>query len=309
MTDVSFREIATGLRFPEGPIWCRDGSILLVELEAGALTRVYPDGSVVRIAHLGGSPNGAAIGPDGACYVCNSGGFAWHEDAEGLRMTGQGNAYTGGRIERVDLKTGEVTRLYKETEHGELRGPNDLVFDRHGGFWFTDSGKTRPREMDRGGVYYALPDGSSIRQVVYPMITPNGIGLSSDESTLYVAETPTGRLWKFRIVAPGVIDPEPWPSPNGGSLLVGLPGYQLLDSLAVDAEGFICVATLMNGGITIVAPDGSAVRHVALPDRYTTNLCWGGADLKTAYVTLGQSGKLVAIDWHCAGQPLNYPRI
>ncbi|UOM36567.1 SMP-30/gluconolactonase/LRE family protein [Acuticoccus sp. I52.16.1] len=301
-----FREIASGLRFPEGPVWCADGTLLVVELEAGALTRIGLDGSAERVAILGGSPNGAAIGPDGACYVCNSGGFAWHEDAEGLRMTGQGTAYSGGRIERVDLATGAVTRLYDRTEHGELRGPNDLVFDRHGGFWFTDSGKTRPRDMDRGGVYYAHPDGSSIRQVIFPLMTPNGVGLSREEDKLYVAETPTGRLWEFDVVAPGEVAPLPWPSPNGGRLLAGLPDYQLLDSLAVDSEGSVCVATLMNGGITVVSRDG--VRHLPLPDRYTTNLCWGGPDLRTAYVTFGQSGRLVALDWHCAGLALNFSR-
>lgn len=223
-------------------------------------------------------------------------------------MTGQGSRYTGGRIERVDLSSGSVTRLYDRTDHGELRGPNDLVFDRNGGFWFTDSGKTRPRDMDRGGVYYALPDGSSVRQVIYPLMTPNGVALSRDEDKLYVAETPTGRLWEFDVTAPGVVDLRPWPSPNGGRLLAGLAGYQLLDSMAVDSEGSICVATLMNGGITVVPRSGAAARHIPLPDRYTTNLCWGGPDLQTAYVTLGQSGRLVAMDWHCPGQPLNYSR-
>ncbi|MGI4952422.1 MAG: SMP-30/gluconolactonase/LRE family protein [Janthinobacterium lividum] len=303
---TEFREIANGLRFPEGPIACADGSVLLVELESGALTRVLPDGRKQRVAHLGGSPNGAAIGPDGACYICNSGGFAWHEDTEGLRMTGQGTAYTGGRIERVDLATGAVTRLYDRTEHGELRGPNDLVFDRQGGFWFTDAGKTRPREMDRGGIYYALPDGSAIRQVVYPLMVPNGIGLSRDETRLYVAETPTGRVWEYEITAPGVIDLKPWPSPNGGRLLAGVPGYQMFDSMAVDGEGNICVATLMNGGITVISTDGAQVRHLPLPDRYTTNLCWGGPDLSTAYITLAQSGRLIALPWPRPGLPLNF---
>lgn len=302
-----WKEIASGLRFPEGPIWCSDGTLIVVELEAGALTRIRLDGSHERIALLGGSPNGAAIGPDGACYVCNSGGFAWHEDAAGLRMIGQGENYSGGRIERVDLATGAVSRLYERTEHGELRGPNDLVFDQQGGFWFTDSGKTRPRDMDRGGVYYALPDGSSIRQVIFPLMTPNGIGLSREEDKLYVAETPTGRLWEFDIRAPGEVELLPWPSPNGGRLIAGLPDYQLLDSLAVDAEGSVCVATLMNGGITVVT-SGKEPRHLPLPDAYTTNLCWGGPDLRTAYITLAQSGRVIAADWHCAGQPLNFAR-
>jgi len=77
MTD--FTEIASGLRFPEGPIAMDDGSIILVEIERGTLSRVSPDGEISVIADLGGGPNGAAIGPDGAVYVCNNGGFAWHD--------------------------------------------------------------------------------------------------------------------------------------------------------------------------------------------------------------------------------------
>ena len=77
-----------------------------------------------------------------------------------------------------------------------------------------------------------------------------------------------------------------FPSPNGGELVAGLPGYQLFDSLAVDAEGNICVATLFNGGITVISPDGKSIEHVPMPDVYTTNLCFGGKDLRTAYVTL-----------------------
>jgi gluconolactonase len=300
------RTIATGLRFPEGPIAMSDGTVVLVEIERGTLSRVTPDGRTEVIAKLGGGPNGAAIGPDGAVYVCNNGGLRWHEDQNGLRPVGQPDDYTGGRIERVDLATGAVRVLYTGTDRGPLKGPNDLVFDRAGGLWFTDLGKTRERNMDRGGVYYASADGSQIREVIYPMLTPNGIGLSPDESRLYVAETHTGRLWAFDLDAPGVVRRRKFPSPNGGELVAGLPGYQLFDSLAVDAEGNICVATLFNGGITVISPDGAKVEHVPMPDLYTTNLCFGGPELRTAFVTLSVSGRLVALDWPRSGLALNF---
>jgi gluconolactonase len=128
-----------------------------------------------------------------------------------------------------------------------LKGPNDLVFDAQGGFYFTDLGKVRGREMDRGAVYYARADGSFITEIVFPMMTPNGIGLSPDETTLHVAATEPARLWAFDIVEPGVVRKEPWPSPHGGRLVAGVGGYQRFDSLALDAEGRICVATLING--------------------------------------------------------------
>ena len=66
------------------------------------------------------------------------------------------------------------------------------MFDAHGGFYFTDLGKTRAREMDRGAVYYAKADGSSIKAVAYPTITANGCALSPDGRKLYFAETEVG---------------------------------------------------------------------------------------------------------------------
>ena len=301
-----FRLVAQGLQFPEGPIALPDGDLLFVEIARGTLSRAAPGGAVTVVARLGGGPNGAAIGPDGHCYVCNNGGFDWHSDADGLRPTGQARDYTGGRIERVNLDTGKVDVLYRDVNGVGLRGPNDIVFDKQGGFWFTDAGKGRARELDRGGIYYARTDGSLISEVVYPMLTPNGIGLSQDERTLYVAETQTGRVWSFEITSPGEVRKKPFPSPNGGTLVTGLGGLRLLDSLALDGKGNICVATLFDSGIAVVSPDGKLVRHVPVPDTFTTNICFGGKGLQTAYITMSQSGRLVSVQWPDGGQVLNF---
>ena len=297
--------LAEGLKFPEGPIAMPDGSIVLVEIARGTLSRVT-DGDIRVIADLGGGPNGAAIGPDGRCYVCNNGGFAWVERGNRIYPGEQDDDYSGGRIEAVNLDTGEAEVLYTHCDGLPLRGPNDIVFDRTGGFWFTDHGKTRSRERDRTGVFYATPDGSSIREVIFPMEGPNGIGLSPDEDEVYVAETPTGRMWAFELAAPGRLQGERRDRPDGGRLLPGRLGYCLYDSLAVDAEGNVCVATIIDGGITIVSPEGAPAKHVPLPDRLTTNICFGGKDLQTAFVTLSSTGKLVSMPWETPGLPLNF---
>ncbi|MGI4814853.1 MAG: SMP-30/gluconolactonase/LRE family protein [Janthinobacterium lividum] len=296
------------LRFPEGPVALADGSVLLVEVEAGVVSRVFADGRKVVVARPGGGPNGLAIGPDGAAYLCNNGGFDWHETPEGGLHPGlQPADFGGGRIERIDLRTGDVKVLYTASPNGPLRGPNDIVFDAAGGFWFSDMGKRRPREVDSGGVYYAKIDGSEIREVVFPMTTPNGVGLSPAGDRLYVAETSPGRLWAFQIDEPGRLRPDPTSlAPHGGTLLVGLPGYQMLDSLAVDAAGNVCVATLLNGGITVVSPDGSSVQHIPMPDRSTTNICFGGPDMRTAYVTLSHHGRLLVTPWSQPGLKLHW---
>ena len=307
MPGPNLKEITSGLRFPEGPVAMPDGSVLVVEIEAGRLTRVAPDGGKTTVSQHTGGPNGAAIGPDGKVYVCNNGGFNWHEDPKyGLRPTGQADDYSGGRIERVDLATGAIETLYTQCDGFPLKGPNDLVFDAHGGFYFTDLGKTRAREMDRGAVYYAKADGSSIKVVAFPTLTANGCALSPDGKTLYFAETEAARLWAMDVLGAGEVRREPWPSVHGGRL-VGCPGgFQRFDSMAVDSAGNICVATLINGGITVFSPDGRNVHHIPMPDLYATNICFGGPDLRTAYVTLSGSGRLVAFEWERPGLRLNW---
>src|SRR5262249_31401043 len=151
---------------------------------------------------------------------------------------------------RIDIETGKVEVVYASCDGHMLRGPNDIVFDREGGFYFTDHGKRRPRDVDLGALHYAKTDGSLIRELVQPMIMPNGVGLSPDEKTVYVAETRTGHLWAFDVEAPGVIRKTP-PHENGGRHLAGPAGFTSFDSLAVEHNGNICVASLVLGGINV----------------------------------------------------------
>jgi gluconolactonase len=301
---MEITELARGLRFPEGPVWLPDGSVLVVEIARGTLTRVGPDGSVDVVAHCGGGPNGAAMGPDGRVYVCNNGGFEWQERGGYLLPGNQAADYAGGRIQRVDLATGEVEDLYTEVDGHPLCGPNDLVFDETGGFWFTDHGKNRPRDRDRGGVYYARADGSSVTEVLHPLDAPNGIGLSPDGRELYVAETHQGRLYRWSLEGPGRIAGYFGPE-HRGDVLADPEGGPLFDSLAVDEVGNVCVATIRNGGITVVSPDG-AHRHVPFDDPLTTNICFGGEDRRTAFVTLSGTGRLVSCDWDTPGLALAF---
>lgn len=295
--------IAEGLRFPEGPIAMDDGSIVFVEIDRGTLSRLTSQGEVEVVADLGGGPNGAAIGPDGLCYVCNNGGFHYH-NINGMLIPGDmAEDYSGGRIERVDLATGKSEVLYTECDGIPLRGPNDIVFDKQGGFWFTDHGKGSGRVRDRGALFYARTDGSEVREVVFPLVEANGVGLSPDEDYVYVAETVTARLWRFKITAPGEIENIP---PFYGECLYGAGGHQFYDSLAVTADGYICVATIRNSGITEISPDGSSSVHHPFPDPIVTNICFGGADLKTATICLSATGKLVQVEWERPGLPLNF---
>ena len=303
---VEWTTVASGLRFPEGPVAMADGSVVLVEIEAGRITRVRPDGSKETVAEPGGGPNGLAIGPDGKLYCCNNGGFNYVERDGYLTPHGQAADYSGGRIERIDLDTGAVEVLYKDGDFGcVLRGPNDIVFDAHGGFWFTDHGKTRERERDVTGVFYAKADGSSLREVIFPSENPNGVGLSPDGKRLYAAETYTCRLMAFNIVAPGEVDGSSGPG-GPGIPLYRPAGYKFFDSLGVEDSGNICVATIGESGISVVSPAGALVEFVATDDIFTTNICWGGADMMDAYVCLSGTGRLVKGRWPRPGLKLQH---
>ncbi len=300
--------ITTGLRFPEGPVAMPDGSVIIVEIEQGRITRCNPDGSKQTIATPGGGPNGLAIGPDGKLYCCNNGGFNYAEANGYLTPHGIACDYSGGRIERIDIDTGAVEVLYKSGDFGcSLRGPNDIVFDDHGGFWFTDHGKVdyEKRYHDIVGIFYAKADGSFMEEVIFPSNNPNGVGLSPDGKTLYAAETYTCRLMKFNITAPGKVAPDAGPG-GPGIPLYRPSGYKFFDSLGVEECGNICVATIGESGISVISPDGDLVEFVATPDIFTTNICWGGDDMMDAYICLSGTGQLAKMRWKRPGLKLRY---
>ena len=302
MSDVKI--LATGFGFPEGPVVCKDGSVILTEIRNNQLSKVMSDGKTSVFSRCGGGPNGLAFGPDGALYLCNNGGSKY---AEGHSMgIAPHPDYKFGFIQRIDPQTGEAKTLYTEVNGNKLSAPNDIVFDVHGGFYFTDLGKRYARHRDHGGIYYALPDGSKVTEIAYPILSPNGCGLSPDGKTLYAADTEGARLWAFDIEAPGVLrKPAPYQH-HSGRVIAGLPGNARFDSLAVLANGNIAVATLNTGFITEISPGGNIVQAIKMPDIYPTNICFGGADMRTAYITLSDTGRLGTMPWPSPGLMLNF---
>jgi len=296
--------LATGLGFPEGPVVCPDGAIIVTEIRNNQCSRVAPDGTTTVFSRCGGGPNGLAFGPDGALYLCNNGGSKYVEGhSMGLAPHPD---YKYGSVQRLDPKTGEATLLYKDCDGFDLSAPNDLVFDTSGGFYFTDLGKRYARHRDHGGLYYAQPDGSKITRIAFPILSPNGCGLSPDGKTLYVADTEGARLWAFDVKGPGVLaEAKPF-APHSGRVIAGIGSNARFDSLAVLASGNIAVATLNTGYITVISPGGEIVEAVKMPDSYPTNICFGGADMKTAYITLSDTGRLGKMTWSEPGLKLNY---
>ena len=323
-----FRVLASGLEYPEGPVYRSDGGVLVVEIHKGTLTRVAPDGTATTVATLGGGPNGAAVGPDGAIYVCNNGGMNWIElpaTPETLPLwipTTQPADYVTGSIQRVTGST--FTTLYSQCNGNRLCSPDDLVFDAKGGFWFTDWGKQRATDRDITAVYYAQADGSKIVQAIppqgYPLnrSAPNGIALSPDDGRLYVAETYARWILYWELASEGVIKPS---SRLDGSYLLtaNIPRQGTLDSIAVDEKGNVYAATMLPdgqdpkvaGGITVISPEGKILEFIELmvegkPEPLPSNLCFGGPDRRTAFITLAGTGRLVACEMEIPGKPLHY---
>lgn len=305
---IDFETVTDRLEFPEGPIACADGSVLVVEIARKTLTRVRPNGALEIVAELGGGPNGAAIGPDGAVYVVNNGGaFDFPEGWKEEGKLGIPAHYEGGFIQRVDLATGKVTTLYDNCDGKPLNAPNDIVFDRQGGMWFTCFGYSDGENRRLGGVYYAKPDGSGITRWRSEQISPNGIGLSPDEKTLYWADSMLQRLWSLDLAAPGA--PPAELGHTSGRVVVNLPDMQWFDSLALEASGKVAVATLFNGGITIIDPKTGAREHIHVPDPITTNICFGGKDMRDAWITGSATGSLFKCRWPRPGLKLNFQEI
>lgn len=302
---VAMEKVTDGLLFPEGPIAMADGSVLLVEMARRTLTRVRPDGGPEIVAELGGGPNGAAIGPDGAVYVVNNGGaLTFPEGWQAEGKLGLPALYEGGSIQRVDLTTGAIRTLYDQCDGKPLNAPNDIVFDAQGGMWITCFGFSDGETRRLGGIYYALPDGSRITRLRSEQISPNGIGLSPDERTLYWADSLLQRLWALDLTAPGAA-----PAQQGhesGRVVVNLPDMQWFDSLAVEADGRVATATLFNGGITVIDPRSGACEHVPVADAITTNICFGGPDMQTAWITGSATGTLFKCRWPRPGLRLNF---
>jgi gluconolactonase len=292
---VEMESICDNFQFPEGPVALSDGSVLVVEVQGRALTRVEPDGRKVILVETGGGPNGAAIGPDGAIWIANNGGAFFYPDT-----------YRGGFIQRYDQATGMLVTVYEACDGARLIAPNDLVFDAQGGLWFTDHGLPTEDGRQFGSLYYCKSDGSQITRQRKRLLSPNGVGLSPDGTVVYVADTEMGRLWAFDVTQPGRLAPQDRHAP--GRVVTNLPGFQMLDSLAVEAGGKVCAATIGwngQGGITMFDPGGT-MEFMASPDPVTTNICFGGADMRDAWITGSGTGKLYKCRWPRPGLKLNF---
>ena len=204
------------------------------------------------------------------------------------------------------MSSGKVDTIYRDCSGNILRGPNDIVFAENGSFWFTDLGKMRDRDKDYGGLYFANIDGTHIEEKIFPIPGGgNGVGLSPDGKSIYVAETASGRLFGWELQQDGSL---PDGLTAGFRNIVYTPDdYINFDSLAVEENGNICVATIGPGQITVISPNGEKSERISVGnDPLITNICFGGPDMQTAYITLSSTGRLITCRWPRPGLNLNF---
>jgi gluconolactonase len=303
--EASFEIVASGLLAPEGPKPLKDGSVLVCEMARGTLSRVQPGGKIDVVAELGGSPNGVAIGPDGAAYVMNNGGMKFTRNGDLLQPEPAAGKRESGSVQRVDLASGKSSVIYSGAQGHPVKAPNDLVFDRSGGFWFTDPAAPHAQGTEQGVVFWAKPDGSEIR-AVWELSGPNGIALSPDRKTLYVALTGKQSIAACRVLGPGKLATNAAGAADGKIIATLKEEQSLLDSMAVEADGSLVVGTLFKGCVSIIRPNGELRDQLYFPERFVTNIAFGGDHLRTAFVTLTTTGRLVSVRWPRPGLRLAY---
>lgn len=252
--------LASGLSFPEGPTLSPDGQTLYcVNVGASFLSRLDLRTHIFTREWVtlpdNGRGNGMTLGPDGALYVADVG---------------------ARRIVRVGLPDGNITVIVDKTDTGEaLLGPNDLVFSRDGDLYFTDPNGSH--DMPIGAVYKVAHGTRAVSQVAGGLRYPNGLVLSPDEKTLYVALSPLNSVVAFDLAGGTQASFASVPSPDG---MRARPG------------GGLYVACYSSGEIAEVGADGEVLRRLPAGGANPTNLCFapGGRGL---YVTESATDTLV----------------
>jgi gluconolactonase len=263
-------KLAVELKFGEGPAWNAKGGFLLFE-----------DGPANRMMKLGADGKVSVFRePSG-----RSNGLAW--DAQGRLVACEGNGDGGRRISRTE-KDGKVVSLAEKYGGKKLNSPNDITIDGKGRIYFTDPrySHRETMEMDKEAVYRIDPDGKLTR-IIDSLTRPNGILVSKDGKTLYVADnaSPGGvvTLVAFDLDARG--------DASNGRVIYDFVSGRGIDGMALDSEGRIwaTAGTKEKAGIYVFQPDArrqkaSLLTVVKMPED-PTNCTFGGKDRKTLYVT------------------------
>ncbi|MCA9210765.1 MAG: SMP-30/gluconolactonase/LRE family protein [Planctomycetales bacterium] len=248
-------------QFTEGPAWDGAGNLYFSDIPANRIYRLDNKGEISVFLEPSGHTNGLMCRGKGTIVAC--------------QMDGQ--------IVEIDVATKKITPIAAEHQGKRFNAPNDLVFDQHGGVYFTDPRFRAPEPWPQGkeAFYYASADGK-VTRLGDDLPAPNGVILSPDEKTLYVIPSMQKKMMAYDVLGPGKLSDgrvfcelkQPAGSPEG-------PGGGG-DGLAIDTKGNLYITSRL--GIQVFNPEGSLLGIIEFPEQ-PANVTFGGEDLKTLYVT------------------------
>ena len=250
----------TGFRFTEGPAVDEQGNVYFTDIPTNRILKITPEGSLSTFLENSQGCNGLMFDGRGRLIAC------------------QGNA---GRVIAIDVRTKDIEVLASQYNGKRFNRPNDLVVDRFGGVYFTDP-LFGPGEQtqDKMAVYYISPQ-KQVRRLIGDLPRPNGVILSPDERTLYVLPSGTPDVMAYPIQSPGRLgrgrvlcrlQQPPGRRPRGG------------DGLTIDTKGNLYLTNPAMSAIQVVTPEGKTLGLITFPEA-PANVCFGGKDMKTLYVT------------------------
>jgi len=259
--------------FLEGPSFDRQGNLWFVDIPFGRIFRIDPKGNWDLVTQYDGWPNGLKFHRDGSAYICD---------------------YKKGLL-RLDTVTGKIETILETAYSEGFKGLNDLHFASNGDLYFTDQGQTGIADPT-GRVFRLRADGG-LDRLVSNIPSPNGITLSTTEKHCYVAVTRSQQVWRLPLMADGSI------SKTGVAIQLS-GGAAGPDGIEMDGDNGLLVCHL---GVGIWRFDANMLpTHLIYSENphhhHLANLCFGGPDLKTVYITESLSGDILVAQLPVAGK-------
>jgi gluconolactonase len=260
--------------FIEGPSFDRGGNLFVTDIPFGRVFRITPDGDWTIVAEYDGWPNGLKIHRDGRAFIAD------HQRG----------------ILQLDLATGRIEPILPNVRREGFKGTNDLVFAGNGDLYFTDQGQTGLQDPT-GRVYRLRTDGH-IDCLVANVPSPNGIVMSPDEKTLFVAVTRANQVWRLPLHGDGTTSKVS----AFISLSGGLTGP---DGIAMTESGGLAVAHCGLGTVWIFDELGQPLYRVrSCAGLSTTNLAFGGPGMRSLYITESETGTILRAELPLRGRAM-----
>jgi gluconolactonase len=256
--------------FLEGPCFDRAGNLYVVDIPYGRVLRVSPDAEWSVVAEYDGWPNGLAIHQDGRIFIAD------HKRG----------------IMALDAASGQVEPVLAHVRREGFKGVNDLTFARNGDLYFTDQGQTGLQ--DPTGRVFRLRRNGNVDCLIDKVPSPNGLVLSKDEKTLFLAVTRANAIWRLPLHADGTT--------SKVGAFINMSGGGGPDGMALADDGSLAVAHVGLGAVWIFDRLGEPLyRLVSCEELSTTNIAFGGAGAKTLFITESDSGTILSADIGIAG--------